>query len=90
MNSYSIIIQNKNIINYIMNKNNIQLSIIIYLIFIGLLLYLKPSFLTDENGNLKEFGSGKNKTILPFWLIVFLGAFFSFFISQIIIFRFNL
>ena len=73
-----------------MNKNNIQLAIILYLIFIGALLYLKPSFLTDDDGNLKEFGSGKNKTILPFWLVVLLGAFFSFFIAQLIIYRFNL
>jgi hypothetical protein len=73
-----------------MNKNNIQLSIIIYLIFISVLLYIKPQFINNENGELKQFGTGTKQTIIPLWLIILLGAFFSYFIAQIIIFKFNL
>ena len=73
-----------------MNKNNIQLAIIIYLIFISVLLYIKPQFINNENGELKQFGTGSQHTIIPLWLIILLGAFFSYFIAQIIIFKFNL
>ena len=73
-----------------MNKNNVQLAIVLYLIFIGALIYLKPAFLYDETGNLKQFGTGSKKTIFPLWLLILLGSFFSFFIAQIIIYKLNL
>tara|TARA_Y100000022_G_C13247493_1_gene375560 strand:- start:1706 stop:1924 length:219 start_codon:yes stop_codon:yes gene_type:complete len=70
-----------------MNKNNIQLSILIYLIFIGVVLYLQPNIFKTSQGSLKHFGSGKNKTIFPFWLYVLLSAIFSYFLAQLILFR---
>jgi hypothetical protein len=51
-------------------RNNTTLfSIILFLIiFIGLQM-IKPMFLYNDDGSLREFGVGyKNKTILPLWL----------------------
>lgn len=51
-------------------RNNTTLvSIIIFLIIFGLVQMIKPSFLYNKDGTIREFGVGyKNKTILPMWL----------------------
>jgi hypothetical protein len=51
-------------------KNNITLvSIIIFLAIFGSVQMLRPSFIYNRDGSLREFGVGyKNKTILPLWL----------------------
>jgi uncharacterized membrane protein YozB (DUF420 family) len=51
-------------------KNNTTLvSIVIFLIIFSIIQMLKPSFLYNNDGSLREFGVGfKNKTILPLWL----------------------
>jgi len=52
-------------------RNNITLSaIIIFLITFGIIQVIKPSFLYNQDGSIREFGIGyKNKTILPVWLL---------------------
>jgi len=51
-------------------RNNITLvSIVIFLLVFGLVQMMKPSFLYNNDGSLRDFGVGyKNKTILPLWL----------------------
>ena len=51
-------------------RNNTTLvSIIIFLIIFGVVQFLKPAFLYNRDGSIREFGIGyKNKTILPLWL----------------------
>jgi len=44
--------------------------IIIFLIISYLMYQLKLKFMFDDNGNLKSFGTGTNKTIYPYWLIM--------------------
>ena len=68
------------------NSSRLQISILIYLVLIFLLIYLRPSKKKKKNGKFKEFGTGKNKTILPFWLIILIFAFFSYYIAQIILY----
>jgi hypothetical protein len=68
-----------------MEKNNrIQLALIIYLIVITIIIVLKPTHMYNDDGSLKEFGAGKKKTLFPLWLLVFLGAFFAYYLSHII------
>lgn len=58
-----------------MNRNYIKEHI--PLVSIGLFLFIfialqmiKPSFLYNRNGSIREFGIGyKNKTIFPLWLM---------------------
>ena len=51
-------------------RNNTTLvSIVIFLIIFGLIQMMKPSFIYNNDGSLREFGVGyRNKTILPLWL----------------------
>jgi hypothetical protein len=51
-------------------KNNTTLvSIVIFLVIFGIVQLMKPNFLYNNDGSLREFGVGyKNKTILPLWL----------------------
>ena len=51
-------------------KNVPLVSIILFIIIFGSIQMLKPSFLYNKDGSLREFGVGyKNKTILPVWLL---------------------
>lgn len=51
-------------------RNNTTLvSIVIFLVIFGLIQIIKPNFLYNNDGSLREFGVAyKNKTILPLWL----------------------
>ena len=69
--------------------NRIQLSIILYLIFMGIVIVIKPKHIYNTDGSLKQFGSGTKKTLFPLWLIIFIGAFLSYYISHIILFLFK-
>ena len=61
--------------------NKISVAILIYIILFALVNLLKPAFMYNPDGSLKEFGVGyRKKTIIPVWLIsIFLAiiAYFS-------------
>lgn len=55
--------------NYI-RENVTTISIVLFIVMFGLLVLLKPAFLYNKDGSIREFGIGyKNKTILPIWLV---------------------
>lgn len=60
----------------------IQITILFYLISISGLLYAKPSLFYDSENNIKHFGTGKDKTILPIYLAIILFAVLSFYIGH--------
>lgn len=50
-------------------NNHTLVSILLFLIMFGLIQMMKPDFLYNHDGSIREFGVGyKNKTILPLWL----------------------
>jgi len=59
----------------LLNKNYIRehitlISIILFVFMFGLIVMIKPAFLYNKDGSIREFGVGyKNKTILPIWLL---------------------
>jgi hypothetical protein len=61
--------------------NNIMLvSLVLFLILFATILASKPTIMFDKNGKPRDFGIGyKNKTILPFWLMVIIIAIMSYF-----------
>ena len=64
---------NRNIV-----RNNITLfSILVFLSIFATICVIKPSFLFNNDGSIREFGVGyKNKTIMPIWLLsIILGIF---------------
>ena len=61
--------------------NKIVVAILIYIILFALINVLKPAFMYNPDGSLKEFGVGyRKKTIIPVWLgsiILAIIAYFS-------------
>tara|TARA_B110000285_G_scaffold142697_1_gene159469 strand:+ start:464 stop:685 length:222 start_codon:yes stop_codon:yes gene_type:complete len=70
-------------------QNRIQLSMILYLIFMGIVISIKPKHIYNTDGSLKQFGTGTEKTLFPLWFIIFIGAFLSYYITHIILFLFK-
>jgi hypothetical protein len=53
----------------LIRQNITVVSIILFLFIFGVVQILKPDFLYNKDGSVREFGVGyKNKTILPIWL----------------------
>ena len=51
------------------SSHNLLVSVILYVVIIGVVFYYKPHLFYNTDGSLKQFGIGyKNKTILPIWL----------------------
>ena len=68
-------ILNRNIIR----KNLTSVSVVLFLSLFILVQYIKPSFLYDTDGSLRQFGIGtRKKTILPCWLITIILAILSY------------
>jgi len=53
---------------------NLQPVILFYILLCIILYHNKPDLMFREDGSLKPFGTGKGKTIAPFWLIALLGG----------------
>lgn len=65
--------------NLIRNHINAT-AIIIYIIVFFIVLFIKPNFLFNKDGSLREFGVGKSKkTIIPVWLIAIILSVLSYF-----------
>jgi uncharacterized membrane protein YozB (DUF420 family) len=52
-------------------RDNITMtSIVLFIILFMIIHVIKPLFLYNSNGSIRDFGVGyKNKTILPIWLL---------------------
>ena len=51
-------------------NNQTLVAIILFVIIFGIIQIMKPGFLYNRDGSVKEFGVGyKNKTIFPIWLL---------------------
>jgi hypothetical protein len=49
-------------------RGSIKISLGLYFALVFGLLYMKPSFIFTDDGELKQFGTGENKTLMPLWL----------------------
>ena len=48
---------------------NLQQILLIHLVICFFFYKYQPDFMFDDNGNFKQFGTGPEKTIYPFWLV---------------------
>jgi hypothetical protein len=68
-------------IRNIIRNNLITVSIFIFIILYGIIVALKPAFLYNLDGSLREFGVGlKRKTVIPAWLLAIILSISSYFI----------
>lgn len=52
------------------NNHMTTISIALFIAAYGLLHSIKPAFLFNEDGSLREFGVGfRKKTVIPSWLV---------------------
>ena len=64
--------------NYV-RKNIVSLSIVVFLIGFGLIQFIQPGFLYNNDGSLRDFGlNNTKKTILPIWLLTLIIAILSY------------
>ena len=68
-----------------MISRRLQISLMLYLILVGVIVFLNPSFFYDKEGNVKIFGLGDNKTMFPLWLIIFIIAVLCYYIAEILV-----
>jgi hypothetical protein len=55
--------------------NPINIAIVIFVLGVGIVAMIKPRFIYNDDGSLREFGLGyRKKTIVPLWLAVILLA----------------
>lgn len=62
-------------------RNNVNaVAVMIYLVLFGLLVFLKPSFIFNKDGSLRNFGVGTSKkTVIPIWLLAIILSVLSYF-----------
>jgi len=60
---------------YLFKNNHTNTAIIIFVVGFALVVAIKPNFLFNKDGSIRNFGLGRsNKTILPLWLIAIILA----------------
>ena len=68
-----------------MNTNiRLKIAIALYLLLILIVLFYKPQFIFTDEGELKDFGTGENKTIMPLWIIFALMGIVSYYTTIIL------
>ena len=56
-----------------------SMSILLFMVLFGIMVYLKPNFVFNKDGTMRQFGIGyRNKTVIPIWLIVIIMAHLSY------------
>jgi hypothetical protein len=64
----------------VVRRNVVSIAILIYIVLYLLIMSIKPSFLFQKNGSLREFGIGyRNKTVIPVWFLAIFIATLSYF-----------
>ena len=66
-------------------NNRVKYALALYLGFITCILILKPKFLIKPNGEFKAFGTGRDKTVFPFWLIILVTIIISYYLANILV-----
>lgn len=69
------------------NKSGVKTAILLYLLLVSGIIYLRPSFLFDENGEIKKYGTKENETLFPLWLIMGVLSLISYLFVSIYIIR---
>ena len=75
----------------ILKESSIKITVILYLIIVGVIIYVKPSmFYVNNNTSSKKYkifgtGSRQNKTIFPLWFVLIVIAIVLYFLVCLIV-----
>ena len=71
-------------------NNVVLLSITIFIMLFTVIHMVKPGFIYNKDGSLRQFGVGRKlSTVLPSWLLAILLAIFSYLIVIVLLQRSN-
>lgn len=58
-----------------LRKHVVSISVILFVLIFLAISHIKPNFLYNKDGTLRDFGLGyRNKTVIPMWLLVIILA----------------
>lgn len=66
-------------------NNRVKYAIVVYLALVIILVLTKPKFFFKKNNQFKEFGTGPDKTVIPFWLVLLVIAILSYYLANLLI-----
>ena len=66
-------------------NNRVKYALVVYLALVILLVLSKPKFFFKKDGSFKEFGTGHEKTPIPFWLVLLAIAIISYYVANLFI-----
>ena len=66
-------------------NNRVKYALVIYLAIVVMLVLLKPKFFFNKDGTFKAFGTGPNKTPIPFWLVLLVSVIISYYMANLFI-----
>lgn len=66
-------------------NNRVKYALVVYLAFVIILVLSKPKFFFNKDGSFKEFGTGKGKTPVPFWLVLLVAVIISYYLANLFI-----
>ena len=66
-------------------NNRVKYALVIYLAFVIILVLAKPKFFFKKDGNFKAFGTGPDKTPIPFWLVLLAAVLISYYLANLFI-----
>ena len=63
----------------LLRKHSTAISIVLFTLIYGLILFTKPAFIFNNDGSLRDFGVGYyRRTVIPAWLLAILCAILSY------------
>ena len=62
----------------------LKISILVYLITFSILYIIKPRLMFTKNKKIRQFGTNRNKTILPIWLVSAISGILAYNVSTLI------
>ena len=63
----------------LLRKHSTAISILVFSLLYGLILFAKPAFIFNTDGSLRDFGVGYyRRTVVPAWLLAILCAILSY------------
>ena len=66
-------------------NNRVKYALAVYVAFVIILVVTKPKFFFKKNGQFKEFGTGADKTVIPFWLVLLVIAILSYYLANLLV-----
>ncbi len=66
-------------------NSRVKYALTIYIVLVIIIVIIKPKFFFKKDGQFKAFGTGPDRTAIPFWLVLLVFAIIAFYLSNLLI-----